>query len=766
MPRLAIPAPHTTAVKQDFSGFLSARGGPSGSFTAPTPPPLSPAAPVVGQKHEYNSSGEESQLPASDEDSGEEGKEETVFKVESSRPSMATGAVRVPRLSIDVGEPAHPQHIEGKHVPKSARMCLPDANAFSSLRQPMEIEEPRDGMTSFKDAVEKFKRRGLSWSEKMNLYEAIYYAIEEKPLPMDGPNENYIEGVVRLFLDGVNDAHFKVCTSALRALISAMSCPLFTPAIETLVETIMSSLFTRVTDVKEQVRHLAGMAASLLPQTLDPDTVTHGLAASLHCSKSPKVLCAVMDYFVELIAVGMKEGWDPTNSGAARAMLAGCLTLAVNKRPAVRQSALAAVAAVHGSNKTGPSVVQSAIEIMPPSAATSIRRGIQQVKDNAATPQKSAAPGFKPIPSPSPSPSPRPRGSASSSPTKRPPQSPSKLPGLPLPMDIDTSPTKHSQQSSPSKAMQSPYSARGLRSPTTPLSARIGSNLPSPIARSMPTDIDEAKEAMLNSSYAIKADATFNIQMAPAPPKWDTAPSVWPPAPLLTFDEVQCIVESLQPIATMDAMSEALGAAARVEGENLEVLTEGVQKALAEVLESDLNPELMELSLRVFGEIASKLPTEELELAVTALLRDIILAEGHEHPGVAFAAQNCAQQLVGRLPAVTGISMLIPMLPRSDKRPPFEGERAILALGALRLLRLLFPNLTDAEMNAALGTMTPPMCVCYTSANAELRRSAVDCLVALHLRLGEPTMAPHVSVLSSAQMKLIQVYMERAAKAY
>ena len=344
------------------------------------------------------------------------------------------------------------------------------------------------------------------------------------------------------------------------------------------------------------------------------------------------------------------------------------------------------------------------------------------------------------------------------------------MPALPLPMNMDISPMKRPNFASPSKmsGMQSPYSARGLRSPTTPLSARTTSNVPSPIARPLFNEADEAKmDPTLASSYAIKADSTYNIQMAPSPPKWGAPMSpVWPPAPLMTFDEVQYIVESLQPIATMDAMNEALGAVARVEGDNCEILAEGVQKALSEVLERDANPALMELSLRTFGELAIKLSSDHLELAVTALLRGILLAEGHEHPGVAFAAQNCAQQLIAPLPAVAGLSMLIPLLPRSDKRPPFEGERAILALGALRLLRLLFPNLTDAEMNAALGTMTPPMCVCYTSANAELRRSAVDCLVALHLRLGEHTMGPHVSMLSSAQMKLIQVYMERAGKAY
>ena len=113
---------------------------------------------------------------------------------------------------------------------------------------------------------------------------------------------------------------------------------------------------------------------------------------------------------------------------------------------------------------------------------------------------------------------------------------------------------------------------------------------------------------------------------------------------------------------------------------------------------------------------------------------------------------------------MAALSMLAPLLPRADRRPPFEGERAAQSLGVLRLLRFSLPKISNVQISGVLPTIVPPMCVCYTSANAELRRAAVDCIVDLHLKLGAASLAPHTGLLSSAQVKLIDIYVERAQR--
>jgi CLIP-associating protein 1/2 len=692
-------------------------------------------------------------------------------------------------------------------IPKK---CFASPSVSGALRQPMEIDvegfaaeqqkyapsrimlidtEPEDDTISLFDAVQAFSRAGLAWDEKLALFEEVQFSLDEGTfLSMaaeheDGSHE-LLNKFMRILAEGMGDAHFKVCGAALETLSEALRSPQLTPTLEAHVETFSPGLFVRITDPKEQIRQLAGTAAELLPQVLNPDAVMHGLAAALNSAKAPKVLCAVMDFYADLVTVGTCKGRDPADSGPARAMLAGCLPLATHKRQDVRQSALGAVAAVYFAGPQSAGIVRSAIEIMPPKSADAIKRGISQnERQKSVEPEKektATTPVRPPFELPSPASSSGPPVSASAS-GQRMLFSPSPVSPLalqecpPSPLDQDMFHEEVPQLAIPPAKIGNNISGR---TPTPPPSVRT---IPSPdsVRCSLPhgtvADADrdavaifkEKDSPMAINTVSIIVDATSNFQAAvPSPPP----PPSWNPA---AVEEVDILIAKLQqPMPSAAAMSEALALAPRLEGEDRAALCSAVQESLLVVFEKGVHARVdaLEAGMTTYAEFASLIVPSSLSAfphssPVKQVFKQVLLAQGHENEAVAFAAEKCAQQILGSLDSASALDLLVPLLPETNRRPPFEGDRAILSHGVLRLLKMILPSMTNLQISEVLSTIIPPSCVCYTSANAELRRAAVDFIVAVHLRLGDEVVAPHTETLSLAQVKLIEIYVERARRA-
>ena len=743
------------------------------------------------------------------------------------------------------------------------------------------IQEPERKTRTLTEVIESFASPAaskLSWDAKIELFMDMQRTLDEEKTPLqslsatatastttsaDASEEQHEEAsakLINILIEGIGDSHFKVCAAALEALTTALGCPLLTPAFEVHVEALSPILFARMTDAKETIRHLAGIAADMLPQILPIDAVLHGLAMALNATKAPKVMCAVMDFFNETITImAQGQGRDPADSGAVRGMLVACLPLATHKHPDVRQSALGAVSAMYYSGENSAHAVKGMIEVMPPAAADAIKRGIAQIGGGpgvvaALKQRRNLSLGAS--------------GSASGySPSRNTPRTMAMNADLNEEVaDLDDGQHLKSFQLSPEAIRQaaltspspSPVKEAIIRrqsmdytySPTTheeehedagvevevdrvrvmPLPSPTRRVL-SPVARSSSTATetttssgtkDSPKEHPLHPTVDITVDATFNVQCTtpPLPPTVDDAigeitegtrrlsvanagvgmgvgvgwagrksptpsrkpsnqtprasprhasssnppPSPQPPGVVYGTHDLEAVLAGLHPIPTVDSMSEALNLAPQLDKRELSVLCSGVQSGLLSALTNGASQDVVEISMRTFAELAALMDTRELENMGQALLKPLLLVHGHESEGAAFMAEKAATQLIGALPPVSALSLLVPMLPRTDKRPPFDGERAVQSLAVLRLLKVLLPSLSPPQVSGALPSMVPSMCVCYTSANADLRRAAVDCLVALNLRIGEVALAPHTQLLSTAQLKLIEIYVERAKK--
>lgn len=817
IPKLTVPSPRPTITREP-SGFLSARG------PAPSPSSGLPRRPQSARE----SLGAAARRP-------EFTAPESVVKP-SVRHSLGGAALRIapPSAAIETryapsSVPSIPASPDTNRVvvcpPTIPKKCFASPVASGALRQLMEIDiggsaaeqqenapsrimlidtEPEDDTISLSDAVQAFSGAGLAWSDRVALYEEVQFSLDEGTflsIAVEDEDSSYdlLDKFMRILAEGMGDAHFKVCGAALETLSGALRSPQLTPTLEAHVETFSPGLFVRLTDPKEQIRQLAGTAAELLPQVLNPDVVMHGLAAALNSAKAPKVLCAVMDFYADLVTVGTRKGRDPAESGPARAMLAGCLPLATHKHQDVRQSALGAVAAVYFAGPQSAGVVRSAIEIMPPKSADAIKRGISQnVGQKSVEPEReetiagtATTPVRPPFELPSPASSTGPTVSASASGQRR-LCSPSPVSPLclrecpPSPLDQEMFYEEAPQLDLPPGSVGPPQkidnNSNG-RTPTPPVSVRT---IPSPashddsVRRSLvhgtvaDADCDavmiykEKESPMAINSVSITVDATFNVQAAVPPPP--PPPPSWTPAPV---EEVDLLIAKLQqPMPSAAAMNEALTLAPRLEGEDRAALCSAVQESLLVVLENgvDARVDALEAGMTTYAELASLIVPSSLSAfphssPVKQVLKQVLLAQGHENEAVAFAAEKCAQQIVGSLASANALDLLVPLLPEVDRRPPFEGDRAILSLGVLRLLKIILPSVTNLQISDVLSTIMPSSCVCYTSANAELRRAAVDFIVALHLRLGDQVVAPHTEMLSLAQVKLIDIYVERARRA-
>ena len=856
VPKLTVPSPRPTMTREP-SGFLSARGHAPSPSTGLPPRPLSaresPGA--AARRPEFAA-------PAP-------------LVKPSSRRSLGGAALRIAPPKTEnryvpppsaLGIPSSPEKnlVAPRTIPKK---CFASPSVVGALRQPMEINvgytdqyrtapsrvmlidtEPEQSTLTLSDAVQAFSRPGLAWSDKVSLYEHVQLSLDEGTfLSIAAEHEDgsfdLLDKFMRILAEGISDAHFKVSAAALDTLSGALSSPQLTPTLEAHVETFSPVLFVRLTDSKEQIRQLAGTAADLLPRVLTPDAVMHGLAAALNSAKAPKVLCAIMDFFGDLVTVGTRRGRDPADSGPARAMLAGCLPLATHKHQDVRQSALAAVGAVYFAGPQSAAVVRSAIEIMPPKSADAIKRGISQIGgQKSVEPEREAAmagttsttPVRPPFQLSSPASSLKNNTEAAAlgfasgsvapgSAFRRDITSPSPVSPLalrecpPSPMDEEMFDREENPQeqeldyvvlADPRSAQRPPLPtpspiitttattpprSTGGHTPVLPLSIR-SIPPPSSVRRSLvhgiiPDDaangtadftMKEKESPMAGNSVSITVDATFSVQCpatapsplpSPSPPPAAPAPAApfWAPAPV---EEVDILIAKLQqPMPTAAAMSEVLTLAPRLEGEERAALCSAVEESLLAVLQKgpDARVDVLEAGMTTYAEIASLIVPSSLPAlqnsATPAVLKEVLLAQGHENEAVAFAAEKCSQQIVGNLTSTTALALLLPLLPAVDRRPPFEGDRAILSLGVLRLLKMVLPNVSDSQIYEVLPTAMPPSCICYTSANAELRRAAVDFIVALYLKLGDDEVKPHTETLSLAQVKLIDIYVERARRA-
>ncbi|KOO32683.1 clip-associating protein [Chrysochromulina tobinii] len=133
-----------------------------------------------------------------------------------------------------------------------------------------------------------------------------------------------------------------------------------------------------------------------------------------------------------------------------------------------------------------------------------------------------------------------------------------------------------------------------------------------------------------------------------------------------------------------------------------------------------------------------------------------LLAAGRDASrDVAAAAEDALELLLSLSDAHRCMAVLVPVVMK-EATPTLQM--------AVRLQSKLVPRFSQLQLLAILPQVLPPLFEAFKNPNADVRKAVVFCLVDMYMVLGEQ-LTPHLAVLSTSQLKLVTIYINRTAKA-
>eukprot|EP00049_Salpingoeca_infusionum_P004370 m.78435 g.78435 ORF g.78435 m.78435 type:complete len:1476 (+) comp12535_c0_seq1:189-4616(+) len=105
------------------------------------------------------------------------------------------------------------------------------------------------------------------------------------------------------------------------------------------------------------------------------------------------------------------------------------------------------------------------------------------------------------------------------------------------------------------------------------------------------------------------------------------------------------------------------------------------------------------------------------------------------------------------------VDVLLPFLPSPTSNVPTP-----VLLAALRAFDKVIAVAEPNQIVPRLSDVMPSLCLGYKHQAAEIRKTVVACLVALHLKTGANAMEIHLQNLNDSQIKLFEIYLRRAKK--
>ncbi|KAL6443680.1 hypothetical protein ACFW04_001644 [Cataglyphis niger] len=85
-----------------------------------------------------------------------------------------------------------------------------------------------------------------------------------------------------------------------------------------------------------------------------------------------------------------------------------------------------------------------------------------------------------------------------------------------------------------------------------------------------------------------------------------------------------------------------------------------------------------------------------------------------------------------------------------------------LNMGAIKMLHKVVEHWGRDAIEPHLAKVMPGLIKAYDDAESAVRKSAVFCMVAIHVAVGEEVLKPHLSSLYSSKLKLLNIYIQRA----
>ncbi|XP_071448629.1 CLIP-associating protein 1 isoform X12 [Hetaerina americana] len=169
------------------------------------------------------------------------------------------------------------------------------------------------------------------------------------------------------------------------------------------------------------------------------------------------------------------------------------------------------------------------------------------------------------------------------------------------------------------------------------------------------------------------------------------------------------------------------------------------------------------LALGALGEMLSKRSfAAAFAQYVELLITKVLFAHKDADKDVVRAAESCAGAMAAIMPA-DAVVLVLNLLIKTEDFP--VNQAAIKMLTRLVeqrghvVIEPLLPQIMPGLVKAWRGSQSKQA---YDNEESSVRKSAVFCMVAIHVAVGEEVLAPHLTALNGSKMKLLHLYIRKA----
>ena len=564
--------------------------------------------------------------------------------------------------------------------------------------------------------------------------------------------------VVALVLDKVQDAHYRVVHCALNTVCTLAA--VFPNALEPALERLLPFVMVRSTENKDALRAVAHAALQAVQTAFSPEMLLPILLRVLD-NPGPRVKAGALQLIASAAPGAPQYVATPSHM---RGIVGKAHTHLGDKSTDLRRASLAALQALY---EAAPQSFVGQVCTLAPPAQNQIKTLMAQRLPSieaelaAASKQRKATIAQQPPPS---------NGNGYHS--ERAPPTPSAAAQPPPPPPAPPEPVVQPKASpKPSARPLSAVAAAGYKGDDYYMSdayaAGVGSSASS---------VSGSQEMPTVGALAALLSAEARVGSAPDPacrPLQPTNqlttnqnPASHSPAgqllPSAAEDWLALMPQLLRQLAGNSGASSHREALLKMQKMALcapadaSVWSAHFEHALEATLRVLQNPDdkLRELGMAVVKDMLRSQAKRFKAFTEHVLLR--LLSAGRDNSReVCVAAEEALELLLSLSDAHRCMAVLVPVVMK--EAPP------TLQL-AVRLQSKLVPRFSQLQLLAILPQVLPPLFEAFKNPNADVRKAVVFCLVDMYMVLGEQ-LTPHLAVLSTSQLKLVTIYINRTAKA-
>ena len=631
--------------------------------------------------------------------------------------TFSSGATRISRddtLQASLSKSRNSDGNPSERVPleKKGNYTSPRSNDQSSHAQ-----RKLNGF-SMKRYLESVGTKSLPWNVKVEMNGNFQEWILQQGQAIVNEVSGDIEKLVFIFMDHFNDPHHKVALSSL-ALFDQL-LPLCLHILEPYVVKFCPPLFLKMVDNKEQIRASASEILMTMGERYSVDTLIPGLSRSLKSNKHPRSRIAVLEFSVKYFrkntttSAHVLEGW---------VALIG--PLICEKVVEVRRAAAAAMVRIYQSVNAEP--VLAYILSLAPGDQSVVRKAVHTFVGSidAELASYAASQNIHNLSW---------LDKAAGGEEKR-----QSVEDEDVSIDLEDStaaPTEATLTTSKDRVISVEPTEKEYQRPQSP--ASYGNFLQK--ARQL-----EAEEKGSKSHFALR-EKPFNMEMP------DISQDVEMHDLELILDNLgKCNLRQDYSLKQFSVLSRKYPSSV------WEVFCEETISKLLNYVKSS-SPGVKAGGLLSVKEFAQNQP-QLVSNALADIMSLVMGAVNEVHLEVKQSADECLMALAQSSNVELFVELVLDNLP--SHMEDSSRKRALVSI--FRSLGKALANLPLPELSKKLGDVLPYLFTSFNSTDADVRKAVVFCLVDIYSGMGNMLM-PHLSPLSTAQLKLLTIYIQRSKK--